>query len=709
MICTSIQNRDLSGILTALETCEMAEIRLDRCPLTIEEIRECFTSDVPLVATCRVEEYQSAHPGMTVGEAAYECERRLREAMEAGAAFVDVEMEAPREMAKRIRNLARENGTLFILSHHDFTSPGTDDSLLEIARKAFRQGADIAKIVTTASCSEDVRAVMSLYEKFKPSSLIAFCMGEAGRDSRVECLRRGAPYTYAALSESETVAPGQWPAEEMRKKVYGELGFVNGRCRMPSSKSFAQRAVIVAALADGVSRLDGYTPCSDNEAAIRVALSLGAEVTVENEVGASPDSVSDVLAASTEAKRLTIKGISAGTDSVDIAELNVGESGLLTRLMIPLVSQIASRDVTLKGEGTLLNRPLKGVPLMMSRFGVRIVDGEIPCVDNAANDHGKPAPFCKVPLKVCGSLCPGKADISGKEGSQLISGLVMALPLADGNSTIEVTSPKSIPYMFITLDVMKKFGVTVRNEMTGPREFIESGGDWTYCTDMTFRIKGGQRYKSADMTIEGDWSAAANFLVAGAVFGKVVLEGLDTTSLQADLSIMDILMEAGASLSQTDGDRGDITVCRAPLSAFETDATNCPDLFPIISVLAAFCNGQSRIHGVDRLAHKESDRGTAILEMLTKMGVIAEILGNTLIVEGRGLAQRCLSGTLLKGGCYTSHHDHRMVMALKVASLGADSPIVIDDEVCVAKSFPGFSDTFSLLFESGHSQRNLQN
>ena len=163
MICTSIQNRDLSGILTALETCEMAEIRLDRCPLTIEEIRECFTSDVPLVATCRVEEYQSAHPGMTVGEAAYECERRLREAMEAGAAFVDVEMEAPREMARRIRNLARENGTLFILSHHDFISPGTDDTLLEIACKAFRRGADIAKIVTTASCSEDVRAVMSLY------------------------------------------------------------------------------------------------------------------------------------------------------------------------------------------------------------------------------------------------------------------------------------------------------------------------------------------------------------------------------------------------------------------------------------------------------------------------------------------------------------------------------------------------------------------
>ena len=675
---------DLDGICSALENCEMAEIRLDRCPLSIEDIQECFSSDVPLVATCRVGEYMSAHPGMSLGEAAYECERRLTEAVGAGAAFVDVEMEAPREMAKRVRKAAMENGTLFILSHHDFNSPGTRQELLETARKAFRQGADIVKIVTTATCGEDAAEVMSLYGDFPHGTLLAFCMGEAGKPSRLESLRRGAPYTYAALSESEAAAPGQWLAEDMRKAVYGNLRFVDGECRMPSSKSFAQRAIVAAALAEGVSRLDGYTPCSDSEAAIGVARALGAEVTVEDASGENPGG---------DSSRLTVKGIAAGSGTVEINELNVGESGLLTRLMIPLVSQIASMDVTLKGEGTLLGRPLKGAPLMMSRFGVRLVDSV-----NGGEDNGVPASFCKVPLKVCGSLCPGKAEISGKEGSQLISGLVMALPMADGNSTLEVTSPKSIPYMFITLDVMKKFGVVARSEMSGPREFIESEGDWTYCTEMTFRMKGGQRYKAADMTIEGDWSAAANFLVAGAVFGKVVLHGLDTTSLQADLSIMDILMQAGASLSQTDGDRGVVTVCRSPLTAFETDASNCPDLFPIVAVLAAFCNGKSRISGTDRLLHKESDRAKAILEMLTQMGVSAEISGNALVVEGRGLAERCLSGTLLKGGSYTSHHDHRMVMALKVASLGADSPIVIDDEACVAKSFPGFFDTFSKIY-----------
>ena len=188
---------------------------------------------------------------------------------------------------------------------------------------------------------------------------------------------------------------------------------------------------------------------------------------------------------------------------------------------------------------------------------------------------------------------------------------------------------------------------------------------------------------------------------------------------------MDILMDAGASLSQLDGDRGNITVQRAPLKAFSVDASNCPDLFPIISVLAAFCQGTSRLAGVGRLANKESDRAKAILEMLDQMGVKASVEGDEMIIEGHSLAQRllnqgsgsdseCLESSvsgcdqslvsgkyvshgLLKGGSYTSHHDHRMVMALKVAALGADSPITIDDEDCVAKSFPQFHETFEAI------------
>ena len=181
--------------------------------------------------------------------------------------------------------------------------------------------------------------------------------------------------------------------------------------------------------------------------------------------------------------------------------------------------------------------------------------------------------------------------------------------------------------------------------------------------------------------------------------GRTEIAGLDMTSLQADLSIMDILVDAGASLSQTDGDQGIICVQRAPLTAFVTDVSHCPDLFPIVSVLAAFCQGRSRIAGVDRLAHKESDRGQAILQMLSQMGVEASVEGNTMIIEGYPLAQRCLTGRLLKGGKYTSWHDHRMVMALKVAGLGADSRIEIDDEECVGKSFPDFMERFSMIVQ----------
>lgn len=271
--------------------------------------------------------------------------------------------------------------------------------------------------------------------------------------------------------------------------------------------------------------------------------------------------------------------------------------------------------------------------------------------------------------------------------------------------------------MFITLEVLKKFGIKTGNEMLGGRDFLESDGDWSLCTGMVFKIKGGQSFKAADIDLEADWSAAANFLVAGALFGKLEIAGLDTTSLQADLSIMDILMDAGASLSQIDGNKGNITVQRAPLKAFSVDASNCPDLFPIIAVLAAFCQGTSRIGGTDRLANKESDRAKAILEMLTRMGVKAEIADDTLVVEGHSLAQRLLAACpdgqnnacagqadenlwspgLLKGGSYTSHHDHRMVMALKVAALGADSPIIIDDVTCVAKSFPDFLEAWRVI------------
>lgn len=797
MICTTIQNKTIDEIYAILESgdVEMAEIRLDSCPLTMDEIEELFsTSDVPLVATCRINavkerlsqtlaghqhgngtsrnvqhghlqenisgdlqvdrngtsyENRQCHVQASRQEtgshqqddrklemkASQEVESKLITAIHSGAAFVDLEIEAPPMMSKRLRRETRENGTVFVRSYHDYKGTDSIEALKALTEKCFAIGADIVKIVTMAApCtgdnqSPDVDRVLSLYDHFDPAKLIAFAMGDAGKTSRIQCLAKGSPFTYASLNEEDTAAPGQMTTREMRDIVYGNCVNVNaagtaadrlcaGRLnadslktaeatvkatandaseetgassdidngpgaaeiQMPSSKSFAQRAIIAAALAEGTTTLNGYSPCGDNESAISVARALGAEVTV----GLAYKDGKVVKDSST----LTIKG--RGASALEPEIINAGESGLLARLMIPLMAVLGDGNATVSGEGTLTRRPLKGARDIMGAFGVRLETISGTGQESFSEVH--------VPLTISGKLEGGKVTVSGSGGSQLISGLLMALPLLQEDTIIRLTEPKSIPYLFITMDVLKAFGVKIWCDMEGGPEFAESQ-DWNDCTEIVLHIKGGQSYKATDMDIEGDWSSAANFLVAGAIFGKVNVSGLDTKSLQADLSIMDILMEAGASLSQMGDDdpRGVIHVQKAPLNAFDVDANNCPDLFPIVAILAAFCQGTSRIAGVGRLANKESDRAQAILSMLVQLGVKARISGDKMIIEGHSLAQRCLTGHLLKGGNYTSSHDHRMVMALKVAELGADGPIVIDDIECVSKSFPTFMELFGKL------------
>lgn len=712
MICTTIQNRTLEEIIGLLEGSEpriqMAEIRLDRCPLDIEEIESLFSSsDTPLVATCRV-----VDDGNGTWE---EAEEKLTAAVEAGAAFLDLEIEAPKEVGKRLRRACTEYGTTMIRSSHFFAGTPSDDVLRNTVEKCRKFGGEIVKIAAMAKSGEDVARVLGLYSQEQTSQrqaeLIAFSMGETGRASRLECLRLGSPFTYAALNDNEAAAPGQWTYSEMIAAVYGERRplHCDTALNMPASKSFAQRAIIAAALADGESRLEGYSPCGDNEAAIEVAKALGAAVRVET-AGVRSD-LSDSSTDTATGTTLTIKGAGSSVNMPD--KLNVGESGLLTRLMIPIVAALGKgQPIEIDGIGTLPARPLKGASEIMAGFGT---------VLRPLN----PAPEVHVPLTVQGPLLSGKTSVSGKGGSQLISGLLMSLPLLPGDSTLHIHDPKSIPYMFITADVLRRFGIRIGSEMEGGEDFLETQ-DWSLCTGITFKIKGGQKYSPAAFDIEGDWSAAANFLVAGALFGDVKLTGLDTTSLQADISIMDILMEAGASLSQIEdepqdeesanvkdsndneaadaleanapqGHRGLITAQKAPLRAFDTDLNNCPDLFPIVAILAAFCHGRSNIQGFKRLASKESDRGAAILNMLTQMGVEASAAGDILSITGESVESRLLNGHLLKGGEYTSSHDHRMAMALTVASWCADSPIQIDDTTCIAKSFPAFLDAYSLI------------
>ena len=700
MICTSIQGKTLEEILAILEDgeVEMAEIRLDLCDLDEEEIETLFTqSDVPLIATCRIanlvrrvqaegdllddagkvlseQGLYMSQPRKGRNPAEELAENQLLKAIEAGAKYVDLEVEAPPMMGRKIRQACQEYGTMLIRSFHDFEGTPPEATLLSTLDKGRRFGGEVVKIVTTATSKADADRVMALYREAEPGTLVAFCMGPEGRESRLEALRQGAPFTYACLTSEEATAPGQWTVAEMNEAVYGDFRFIGTEdsLEMPASKSFAQRAIVAAALAQGTSHLTGYSPCGDNESALAAARKLGARVNVNG-------------------SELEITGISAFENCLTINEMHVGESGFLTRMLIPVLAVVADGPVYVSGEKTLLGRPLAGAHDIMASFGVRLLPENVPA-ESRKND-------CFVPLTVRGPLVPGRADVSGKGGSQLISGLLAALPLAGNRSTVYVHDPRSIPYMFITVDVLRKFGIEIGSEMEGDDDFLQTQ-DWTLCTGVTFKMRGHQHYRAADFRIEGDWSSAANFLVAGAVFGDVEVEGLDTQSLQADISIMDILMDAGASMSQLEGETpstGPIHVTRAPLCAFETDLNNCPDLFPIVAVLAAFCPGESRIRGVQRLLHKETDRAAAIVDMLTQMGVPVQVDEDEMTIEGMALTQRILTGNLLKGGQYTSHGDHRMVMALKVASLGADGPVDIDDTACVAKSFPGFPDMFDKL------------
>lgn len=683
MICASIKNKKLLEIYDILDRpdVEMAEIRLDLCPLDEVEREELFsTTDKPLIATCRI----------GGGISAAEAEQRLLEAIEDGATYIDLEMEAPVQMSRNITRACHENGISLIRSYHNFVRTPDTEELEDICEKAARWGANLIKVATLATSEDDFEKIRPIYDELAEGSFVGFCMGEAGRRSRLECLAMGAPFTYATPEGEQATAPGQWSLSEINARLYGERKRLTLKdLEMPASKSFAQRAIVAAALAEGTSRLHGYSPCGDSEAALDAARSLGAEVRVDGRdisikgIGAanlgdpSDEAEAEGGAAAATAARKATTAVKLRPGSI-----SAGESGLLARLLIPVLSQIAATPLRVEGRGTLLRRPLADATDIMASFGVMLT--------NAEPQAGREV---KIPVRLEGSLMPGRADISGRGGSQLISGLLMALPLASGRSSVYIHEPKSIPYMFITVDVLKQFGIKIGSELEGGEDFIETR-DWSLCSDVNFHIKGGQKYLAAELDLEQDWSSAAVFCVAGALLGEVSLYGLDAKSLQADLSILDILAEAGACVSEDED--GTINVFKAPLAAFETDLGNAPDLFPIVAVLAAFCAGESRITGLGRLVSKESNRSQGILDMLTQMGVEAFREGDCLIVRGHSMARRLLEGSLLRGGEYSSHHDHRMVMALTVASLCADSPIMIDDTDCVSKSFPDFFSIFGV-------------
>lgn len=404
-----------------------------------------------------------------------------------------------------------------------------------------------------------------------------------------------------------------------------EPGRVNGRVMAPASKSVAQRAIALAAVCSGRSEIWFPGRCDDVLSAIRVCRSMGARIREGNDA-------------------LVIDG---GVQAPAVA-LNCGESGLGIRMFSGL-SAAFDQEVSLTATGSLLKRPMHIIEHSLQALGVQ-------CRTN----EGFP------PITVRGPLRGGRAKIDASLSSQVLTGLLMAAPMARTDCYLEVENLKSIPYIDTTLMVMKAFGISVENR--GYREFF---------------IPAPQVYRPAKFVVEGDWSGGAFLLVAGAVAGKVRVDNLDVASTQADKKIFQALEAAGAGLKGFDSGKtqGAIEARWKNLRGFEFDATHCPDLFPPLTALAANCQGLSRIHGSGRLAAKESDRAAALIDTFGRIGIRLWIEGgNTLVVEGGEI----------NGGTIDSHGDHRIAMAGAIAALNSKTGVSIENPGVVSKSYPGF-------------------
>ena len=397
-------------------------------------------------------------------------------------------------------------------------------------------------------------------------------------------------------------------------------GQIAGVATPPCSKSYAQRALAAALLAEGESVLRNLDFCDDTLSAIRVIETLGAKVERLDE--------------------RTVKVTGGLNPRSDM--LNMGESGLATRMFTPIAS-LCDKPITVQGEGTLLYRPMHMMIEPLRKLGVDVRDGG-----------------GRLPVEVCGPISGGEIEVDGSVSSQFLTGLLMALPLAEEDTTIAVENAVSTPYLDMTIDLASKFGVNIQHN-----DYKE------------FYVEGGQKYEATDLAIEGDWSAAAMLLVAGAVAGEITLTNISLLSKQADVAICDALVRAGA-LVTSEPDR--ITVEHRDLVGFECDATQCPDLVPALAALAAAAEGESVIYGTHRLEHKESNRAETIASEYGKLGIKVELEGDVMRIKGGEIHAAEVE----------SHNDHRIAMSMAVSALRSDGEVLIHNSECVAKSFPDF-------------------
>ncbi|MCD6347411.1 MAG: 3-phosphoshikimate 1-carboxyvinyltransferase [Bacteroidales bacterium] len=404
----------------------------------------------------------------------------------------------------------------------------------------------------------------------------------------------------------------------MKKTIYPAA--ISGTLRAPASKSYAQRALAAALLAHGTTVLHNPSRCNDALSAMQVIKNLGATITDRGD-------------------SLVIDG-GLASESLN---LDFGEAGLGIRLFASIAA-LCDGEITLTGSGSLLKRPMSLIDEALTALGVT-------CKTTAGH----------LPIIIKGPVRGGEITIDGSLSSQVLSGLIMALPLAGKDSMIHVSNLNSTPYVDMTMEVMRDFGIEI-----------------SHSNYEEFRIRGGQTYQPSEYTVEGDWSGAAFLLVAGAISGRVKIEELNPDSLQADRQILSALYQTGARVEIA----GNTVICeKDKLQAFSFDARHCPDLFPPLVSLAAHCHGQSTISGVHRLIHKESNRADALITEMGKLGVQIKTEGDEMIITGQAD---------IRSATIDSRNDHRIAMAAATVILPGDYPAGINKAECVNKSYPDF-------------------
>lgn len=404
---------------------------------------------------------------------------------------------------------------------------------------------------------------------------------------------------------------------------------LTGSIKVISSKSLSHRYVIASGLALGKSIITNVLDSDDLKATRNILSHLG--VTFDGD---------------------TITG--SGELKLKQSELDCQESGSTLRFMIPIV-MLQKEMATFTGKGRLKDRPL---------------DVYFELFDTKKLYYHRPEQGY-LPLDVQGPLKPGHYRLKGNVSSQFITGLLYALPLLNKDSIIELTTPlESKGYVDLTLDVLQAFGVHILS------------------TPPFYSIKGGQKYRPIKASIEGDYSQAAFFMVAGLIGQPIDLLGLNPISKQGDMSIIDVIKEMNGHLYY------DHINCHYHIEPSLTHGTTIslsqiPDLGPILMVLAALSEGTTIFKDCQRLRIKESDRLEAMRMNLTQLGVQMEVKDDVATIKGRS--------HFIGNQTLDAFDDHRIAMAMAIAAIRADGPITIQGAESISKSYPNFFDDYVKL------------